>query len=201
MLLVGYAGMRLAEARAVAPTREFIVYSIPRRSALGFWTGAAVEFVTLDSLPLNETERTYRLLPGLIQRQARYPAYSVGWQQSSIPVRRLADPDSANGRLFFKPGPVVLAQWRGLRLGVVSNRISPATQPVPLHVLVLRRNARVKPETVAAVFGPQVQVVFDSSCKSWYAARQDSSFRAHGFRTWDVTAQGAFRCRPPEAMP
>ena len=116
-------------------------------------------------------------------------------------MRRLADPDSANDRLFFKPGPVVLAQWRGLRLGVVSNRISPTTQPVPLHVLVLRRNARVKPETVAAVFGPRVQVVFDSSCKIWYVARQDSSFRAHGFRTWDVTARGAFRCRPPQAMP
>ena len=70
----------------------------------------------------------------------------------------------------------------------------------PVDVLVLRRNARLRPETVAAVFGPQVQVVFDSSCKIWYVARQDSSLRAHGFRTWDVTAQGAFRCRPPQAL-
>ena len=200
-LLLLYAGMRLAEARAVAPTREFIVYSIPRRSAVGFWSGAAVEFVTPDSVPLNETERTYRLLPGLIQRQARHPTYSVGWQASSIPVRRLADPDSANERLYFKPGPVVLAQWRGLRLGFVSNRISPATQPAPVDVLVLRRNARLTAATVAAVFGPQVRVVFDSSCKIWYVARQDSSLRAHGFRTWDVTAQGAFRCCPPQALP
>ena len=197
VLLLLYAGSRLAEARAVAPTREFIVYSIPRRSAVGFWSGAAVEFVTPDSVPLNETERTYRLLPGLIQRQARHPTYSVGWLASTIPVRRLADPDSANDRLFFKPGPVVLAQWRGLRLAFVSNRISPATQPAPVDVLVLRRNARVTPETVAAVFGPQVRVVFDSSCKIWYVARQDSSLRAHGLRTWDVTAQGAFRCPPP----
>ena len=199
-LLVVYAGTRLTEARAVAPTREFIVYSIPRRSAVGFWSGAAVEFVTPDSVPLNETERTYRLLPGLIQRQARYPTYSVGWRRSSIPVRRLADPDSANAQLFFKPGPVVLAQWRGLRLGFVSNRISPATQPAPVDVLVLRRNARITPETVAAVFGPQVRVVFDSSCKIWYVARQDSSLRAHGFRTWDVTTQGAFRCPPPARL-
>ena len=199
-LLVVYAGTRLAEARAVAPTREFIVYSIPRRSAVGFWSGAAVEFVTPDSVPLTETERTYRLLPGLIQRQVQHPTYSVGWLRSSIPVRRLADPDSANDRLFFKPGPVVLAQWRGLRLGFVSNRISPATQPAPVDVLVLRRNARVTPETVAAVFGPQVRVVFDSSCKIWYVARQDSSLRAHGFRTWDVAAQGAFRCPPPARL-
>jgi len=200
-LLLLYAGTRLAEARVVAPTREFIVYSIPRRSAVGFWSGAAVEFVTPDSVPLNETERTYRLLPGLIQRRARHPTYSVGWQASSIPVRRLADPDSANERLYFKPGPVVLAQWRGLRLGFVSNRISPATRPALVDVLVLRRNARLTPATVAAVFGPQVRVVFDSSCKIWYVARQDSSFRVHGFRTWDVTAQGAFRCRPPQALP
>ena len=198
-VVVLYAGTRLAEARAVAPTREFIVYSIPRRSAVGFWAGAAVEFVTPDSLPLSETERTYRLLPGLIQRQARHPRYAVGWRGSAVPVRRLPDPDSANDRLFFKPGPVVLAQWRGLRLGFVSNRISPATQSAPVDVLVLRRNARVTPETVAAVFGPQVRVVFDSSCKIWYVARQDSLLRAHGFRTWDVTAQGAFRCSPPLA--
>ena len=198
-LLLLYAGTRVAEARAVAPTEEFIVYSIPRRSAVGFWQGAAVEFVTPDSVPLNDTERTYRLLPGLIQRQARHPTYAVGWRGSRIPVQRLADPDSANEQLYVRPGPVVLARWRGLRLAFVSNRISSATQPVPVDVLVLRRNARVKPETLAAVFGTQAQVVFDSSCKIWYVARQDSALRAHGFRTWDVTAQGAFRCPPPLA--
>ncbi|OGX81460.1 hypothetical protein BEN47_05805 [Hymenobacter lapidarius] len=198
-LLLLYAGTRVTEALAVAPTEEFIVYSIPRRSAVGFWQGAAAEFVTPDSVALNETERTYRLLPGLIQRQARHPTYSVGWRNSRIPVRRLPDPDSANEQLFLKPGPVVVAQWRGLRIGFVSNRISTATQASPVDVLVLRRNARVKPETVAAVFGPRVQVVFDSSCKIWYVARQDSSLRAHGFRTWDVTARGAYRRQPPRA--
>ena len=200
-LLLVYAGTRVAEARAVAPTEEFIVYSIPRRSAVGFWQGAAVEFVTPDSVPLNETERTYRLLPGLIQRQAKHPAYSVGWRGTAVPVRRLADADSAKPGLFFKPGPVVLATWRGLRIGFVSNRISPAARPAPLDVLVLRRNARVTPETVAAVFGPWARVVFDSSCKIWYVARQDSLLRARGFRTWDVTARGAFHCRPPLARP
>ena len=198
-LLVLYAGSRVADARAVAPTEEFIVYSIPRRSVVGFWQGAAAEFVTPDSLPLTETERTYRLLPGVIRRAATRPAYRVGWRGTSIPVQRLADPDSAQARRYFKPGPVVLAQWRGLRLGFVSNRISPATRPAPVDVLVLRRNARLTPATVAAVFGPRVQIVFDSSCKSWYVARQDSLLRAQGFRTWDVTAQGAFRRRPPRA--
>ena len=199
LLLLGYAGSRVAEARAVAPTEEFIVYSIPRRSVVGFWQGAAAEFVTPDSLPLTETERTYRLLPGIIRRAARRTAYRVGWRGCRVPVQRLPDPDSANERLYFRPGPVVLARWRGLRISFVSNRISPATQPTPVDVLVLRRNARVKPETVAAVFGPQARVVFDSSCKIWYVARQDSLLRAQGFRTWDVTAQGAFRCAPPLA--
>jgi competence protein ComEC len=195
-LLVGYAGSRVVEARAVAPTQEFIVYSIPRRSAVGFWQGASAEFVTPDSLPLTETERTYRLLPGIIRRAARHTTYHVGWRGTTVPVQRLADPDSANEKRYFKPGPVVLARWRGLRIGFVSNGISSATQPTPVDVLVLRRNARVKPETLAAVFGAQAQVVFDSSCKIWYVARQDSSLRAQGFRTWDVTAQGAYRCPP-----
>ena len=197
-VLVLYASSRVAEARAVAPTEEFIVYSIPRRSTVGFWQGAAVEFITPDSLPLTETERTYRLLPGIIRRAARRTAYCVGWRGSTIPVQRLADPDSANEKLFFKPGSVVLAQWRGLRIGFVANRISSASQPVPVDVLVLRRNARLTPETAAAVFGSHALVVFDSSCKPWYVVRQDSSLRAHGFRTWDVTAQGAFRCPPPK---
>ncbi|MDQ2794590.1 MAG: ComEC family competence protein, partial [Bacteroidota bacterium] len=192
LLLLAYAGSRVAEARAVAPTEEFIVYSIPRRSAVGFWQGAAAEFVTPDSLPLTETERTYRLLPGIIRRAARRTAYRVGWRGTTVPVQRLPDPDSANEHLYFRPGPVVLARWRGLRVAFVANRISAATQPTPVDVLVLRRNARVKPETVAAVFGPQARVVFDSSCKIWYVARQDSLLRAQGFRTWDVTAQGAF---------
>ena len=197
LLLLLYAGSRVAEAWAVAPTEEFIVYSIPRRSAVGFWRGAAAEFVTPDSLPLTETERTYRLLPGIIRRAARHTAYRVGWRGCTVPVRRLADPDSANPRRYAPPGPVLLARWRGLRLAFVANRISAATQPTPVDVVVLRRNARVKPETLAAVFGPAARVVFDSSCKIWYVARLDSSLRAHGFRTWDVTARGAFRCAPP----
>ncbi|MGY3090344.1 competence protein ComEC [Hymenobacter sp. UYAg731] len=199
LLLCCYGGSRVAEARAVAPTEEFIVYSIPRRSAVGFWQGAAAEFVTPDSLPLTETERTYRLLPGIIRRAARRTAYRVGWRGCTIPTQRLADADSTNEKLYFKPGPIVLARWRGLRVAFVSNRISTATRPAPVDVLVLRRNARLKPETVAAVFGLQVQVVFDSSCKIWYVARQDSLLRAQGFRTWDVTARGAFRCAPPLA--
>jgi competence protein ComEC len=198
-LLLVYAGSRVAAARAVASTREFIVYSIPRRSVVGFWQGAAVEFVTPDSVPLTDTERTYRLLPGLVQRQARPPRYAVGWRGTAIPVHRLADPDSAHA--FRRPGPVVLAQWRGLRIGFVAARISSATQPTFVDVLVLRRNARLRPETVAAVFGPRVRVVFDSSCKPWYVARQDSSFRAHGLRTWNVATQGAFRCSAPCAAP
>jgi competence protein ComEC len=196
-LLACYIGSRVVEARQVAPDEEFIVYSIPRRSAIGFWQGAVAEFVTPDSMPLNETERTYRLLPGIIQRQARRTTYCVGWRGCTVPTRRLADADSANEKLWQKPGPLVLAHWRGLRLGFVSNRISSATQPTPLDVLVLRRNARVPPETIAAVFGSKVQVVFDSSCKIWYVARLDSTLKANGFRTWDVTERGAFRLHPP----
>lgn len=199
LLLLCYAGSRVAEARAVAPSEEFIVYSIPRRSAVGFWQGAAAEFVTPDSLPLTETERTYRLLPGIIRRAARRTAYRVGWRGTTVPVQRLTDPDSATGNPRFRPGPVVLACWRGLRVAFVANRIASATRPTPVDVLVLRRNARVKPETLAAVFGPQARVVFDSSCKIWYVARQDSLLRAAGFRIWDVTAQGAFICPPPLA--
>jgi competence protein ComEC len=200
-LLLGYSGSRVVAARAVAPTEEFVVYSMPRRSVVGFWQGAAVEFVTTDSLPLSETERTYRLLPGIIQREAPRPVYRVGWRGTRVPVTRIADADSAKERLYVKPGPVVLAQWRGLKIGFVAGRISAATLPVPLDVLVLRRNARVKPETLAAVFGTQARVVFDSSCKIWYVARQDSALRAQGFRTWDVTGQGAFRLAPPRSWP
>ncbi|MFD1469417.1 ComEC/Rec2 family competence protein [Hymenobacter caeli] len=196
-LAVALAGSRVAEARAGAPLEEFVVYSIPRRSVVGFWQGATAEFVAADSLPLSETERTYRLLPGLIQRGARAPACRVGWRGAAVPVRRLADADSANPKFYLKTSPVVLARWHGLRLGFVSGRLAPAARPTPLDVLVLRRNARVAPEALAAAFGPQVQVVFDSSCKSWYVARHDSALRALGLRPWDVTAQGAFRRRPP----
>ncbi len=196
-LAVALASSRVADARAVAPTEEFVVYSIPRRSVVGFWRGATAEFVAVDSLPLPETERTYRLLPGLIQRGARAPACRVGWRGAAVPVRRFADADSANPKFYLKTSPVVLACWRGLRLGFVSGRLAPAARPTPLDVLVLRRNARVEASTLAAAFGPRVQVVFDSSCKSWYVARTDSALRAQGLRPWDVTARGAFRLRPP----
>jgi competence protein ComEC len=194
-LLGLYAGSRVAEARAVAPLREFVVYSIPRRSVVGFWQGAAPEFVTADSLPLSETERTYRLKPSLILRRVRQPRYCVGWQGASVPVRQLALPDSLEQTFRYPPAPLVLAQWRGLRVAFVSGSLRRLASPAPAlkaDIIVLRRNAYLYPDALAAHFGAGAQVVFDSSCKRWYVARQDSALRAAGFRTWDVNEQGAF---------
>jgi len=194
-LLALYAGSRVAEARAVAPLREFVVYSIPRRSVVGFWQGAAPEFVTVDSLPLSETERTYRLRPSLILRRARAPRYCLGWRGASVPARRVAPPDSTEQAFRHPPAPLVLARWRGLRVAFVSGSLRRLASPAPAQradIIVLRRNAYLYPESLAAHFGPGVQVVFDSSCKRWYVTRQDSALRAAGFRTWDVNEQGAF---------
>jgi len=199
-LLALYAGSRVAEARAVAPLREFVVYSIPRRSVVGFWQGAAPEFVTLDSLPLSETERTYRLRPSLILRRARAPRYCVGWRGATVPARRVAPSDSAEQALRYPPAPLVLARWRGLRVAFVSGslrRLAGAAPAQPADVIVLRRNAYLHPAALAAHFGPGAQVVFDSSCKRWYIARQDSALRAAGFRTWDVNERGAFTLALP----
>jgi competence protein ComEC len=196
LLLVScYAGSRVAEAAEVAPVREFVVYSIPRRSVVGFWQGAAPEFVTLDSLPLTETERTYRLKPSLILRRVRQPRYRVGWQGAAVPTRLVGAPNLVDTTRRYPPAPVVLASWRGLRVACVSGRLRrlPTAQaPFPADVIVLRRNARVYPDGLAAHFGLHARVVFDSSCKRWYITRQDSALRAAGFRTWDVNEQGAF---------
>ncbi|MGI4875248.1 MAG: ComEC/Rec2 family competence protein [Janthinobacterium lividum] len=194
LLLVLYGGSRVAEARAVEPLREFVVYSIPRRSVVGFWQGAAVEFATADSLPLSETERTYRLKPSLILRRVRAPRYCVGWRGAAVPVRLVAPPDSAEARRRYPPAPLVLAEWRGLRIAFVSGTLRrlAGTAPTPADVVILRRNAYLHADALAAHFGPQAQVVFDSSCKRWYITRQDSALRRLGFRTWDVNEQGAF---------
>jgi competence protein ComEC len=194
-LLAVYAGSRVAEARAVAPLREFVVYSIPRRSVVGFWQGAAPEFVTADSLPLSETERTYRLKPSLILRRARAPRYCVGWHGASVPARQVAPPDSLEQTFRYPPAPLVLARWRGLRVAFVSGSLRRLASPAPTQradIIVLRRNAYLYPDALAAHFGAGAQVVFDSSCKRWYVARQDSALRAAGFHTWDVNEQGAF---------
>ncbi|SHJ04015.1 competence protein ComEC [Hymenobacter daecheongensis DSM 21074] len=182
-LAAGYGGSRVWAARALTTDEQLLIYSIPRRSVVGFWQGAAAHIVTPDSLPLSETERTYRIVPGIIQREARLVRYHVGWQQAPVPTARPA------------PG-VVLAVWRGQRLGFVSGRLDGARQPQPVDLVVLRRNARVYPEDLAAVFGPRPLIIFDSSCKSWYVARQDSALQKAGFQTYDVTARGAFSVRP-----
>jgi len=194
-LLACYAGSRVAEAAEVAPLREFVVYSIPRRSVVGFWQGAAPEFVTADSLPLTETERTYRLKPSLILRRVRQPQYRVGWQGATVPTRLVGAPSPADSARRYPPAPVVLASWRGLRVAFVSGRLrrlAAGNEPFVADIIVLRRNARIYPDGLAAHFGPRARVVFDSSCKRWYIIRQDSALRAAGFRTWDVNEQGAF---------
>ncbi|UYZ64844.1 ComEC/Rec2 family competence protein [Hymenobacter weizhouensis] len=183
-LLGVFAGSRVWAAYRLAPDEQLIVYSIPRRSVVGFWQGAAVDIVPVDSLPLTETERTYRIVPGLIRRQARRVGYHPGWRGSPVPVRPV------------EPG-LTLAAWRGLRVAFVSGRLQyDARQPLGADLVVLRRNARVRPPELAARFGTAAPVVFDSSCKSWYVARQDSLLQQAGFQTHDVTLRGAFILRP-----
>ncbi|GAA3955535.1 ComEC/Rec2 family competence protein [Hymenobacter algoricola] len=182
-LLAVYSGSSVWAARALTTDERLIIYSIPRRSVVGFWQGAAAHIVTVDSLPLSDKERTYRIVPGIIQREARRVRYHVGWQPAPVPTAL--------------PAPhLLLAVWRGQRLAFVSGRLDGARQPQPVEVVVLRRNARVAAAELAAVFGRRAPVVFDSSCKSWYVARQDSALKAAGFRTHDVTTQGAFSVRP-----
>ncbi|PJJ59293.1 ComEC/Rec2 family competence protein [Hymenobacter chitinivorans] len=182
-LLAIFAGTRVWAARTLTADEQLVIYSIPRRSVCGFWQGAAAHIVTVDSLPLSETERTYRIVPGIIQREARQVAYHTGWQPAPVPTAQ--------------PMPhVTVAVWRGLRLAFVSGRIDEARIATPVDVLVLRRNAWVKPKELAQVFGRKARVIFDSSCKSWYVAHQDSLLQAAGFQTHDVTSKGAFIIRP-----
>ncbi|TGE08207.1 ComEC/Rec2 family competence protein [Hymenobacter fodinae] len=183
-LLGLFASSRVWAARQLAPDKQLLVYSIPRRSVLGFWHGASADIVPLDSLPLTETERTYRIVPGSILRDARRVSYYPGWRGAPVPV------------LVGEPG-LTLATWHGVRLAIVSSQLSAARRPTPVEVVVLRRNPRIRAEELAEIFGSAAAVVFDSSCKSWYVARQNSALQAAGFQTYDVTAQGAFVVQPP----
>ena len=186
-LMGGFAGSRVWAARHLAPDERLIFYSIPRRSVVGFWQGAAATIVTADSLPLSETERTYRIVPGIIQREARRVSYYCGWQSSAVPARA----DSSG---------LVLAVWRGIRVAFVAGRLAGARQPCAVDVVVLRRNARVWPENLEATFGRKPTIIFDSSCKSWYVTSLQPKLQAAGWQTHDLTAQGAFTWQPIPLM-
>jgi competence protein ComEC len=133
-------------------------------------------------LPLTETERTYRIVPGIIQREARAVRYHTRWHKSPVPA--LADTAA-------QPG-MVLAVWRGVRVALVSGPLAGARQPVAADVVVLRRNARVWPEELAAAFGSAATIVFDSSCKSWYVQSMRKELQPAGWQLHDVATQGAF---------
>jgi competence protein ComEC len=181
-LLSVFAGSRVWAAHQLAPDERLIVYSIPRRSVVGFWQGPTAEIVSADSLPLSETELTYRIVPGTIEREARRVSYHTTWR--SAPVPAVAD-TAAEPNL-------VLAVWRGARVAFVAGRLARAWQPVPVDVLVLRRNARVGPEDLTVIFGKQPVIVFDSSCRAWYVSRLRPKLQTAGWQTHDVTMEGAF---------
>ncbi|WP_324671622.1 ComEC/Rec2 family competence protein [Hymenobacter sp. GOD-10R] len=180
-----FAGNRVWAAHQLKTDERLIIYSIPRRSVCGFWQGAAADIVAVDSLPLSETERTYRIVPGIIAREAQRVQYYAGWHGAAVPATRCA-PDSG----------LVLAVWRGITVAFISQRLSPARAPKPVSVVVLRRNARVKAQELAAVFGKDVRIVFDSSCRSWYVQRLTPELQQLGMQTYDVTASGFFTVQP-----
>ena len=175
-----FAYSRVAEAREVAADQRLIIYSIPRRSAVGLHDGAAALVMTPDSLPLNNTEQTYRVLPGLIGRGNRRVRYIAGWDTTAAAVRALP-----------RRGPVLLS-WHDRRVAWVREKLWKGQQPVPVDVVVLRHNARVWPEQLLTTFGPRPVYVFDSSCRSWYVEQLTPQLRAAGLRTHDVTMQGAW---------
>ncbi|UOG76302.1 ComEC family competence protein [Hymenobacter tibetensis] len=179
-LMTVFVGSRVWAARRLAPDERLVFYSIPRRSVVGFWQGAAAHIVTVDSLPLNETERTYRIVPGTIERDAQQVRYYTGWRGSPVPA---IQPDSSS---------VVLAVWRGVQMAFVSGRLDGARKPIPVEVVVLRRNAWVKPEALAAVFGSRPTIIFDSSCKSWYVEKLRPELQIAGWQVHDLTTQGAY---------
>lgn len=189
LLMTGLAGSRVWAARRLAPDERLIFYSIPRRSVVGFWQGAAADIVTVDSLALTETERTYRIVPGIIEREAQRVRYHAGWRPGPVPAHAA---DSTG---------LVLAVWRGVRVAFVSGQLAGARLPCSVDLVVLRRNARVWPETLAAVFGPKPTIIFDSSCKSWYVNTLRPKLQVAGWQTHDLTAQGAFVQRPALRTP
>ncbi|RAK66080.1 ComEC/Rec2 family competence protein [Hymenobacter edaphi] len=177
---VGFAYSRVAEARETAQDQRLIIYSIPRRSAVGLHDGAAALVMTPDSLPLNNTEQTYRVLPGLIGRGNRRVRYVAGWDTTAAAVRALP-----------RRGPVLLS-WHGRRVAWVHGRLWQGQRPAAVDVVVLRRNARVWPEQLRATFGPKPVYVFDSSCRRWYVEQLTPQLQAAGLRVHDVTMQGAW---------
>ena len=176
-LLSVFAGSRVWAAHQLAPDERLIVYSIPRRSVVGFWQGATAEIVSADSLPLPEAERTYRIVPGIIEREARRVSYHSSWHSALVPA--IADTVTGTN--------LVLAVWRGVRVAFVGGQLAGAREPVEADVVVLRRNARVWPEDLAAIFGKQATIVFDSSCKSWYVSRLRPKLQTAGWQTHDVS--------------
>jgi competence protein ComEC len=79
-----------------------------------------------------------------------------------------------------------------VRVVLVSGPLAGARQPVAADVVVLRRNARVWPEELAAAFGSAATIVFDSSCKSWYVQSMQKKLQPAGWQLHDVATQGAF---------
>ncbi|HEX8349666.1 MAG TPA: ComEC/Rec2 family competence protein, partial [Hymenobacter sp.] len=185
VLLGTFAGNRVWAAQQLTTDERLIIYSIPRRSVCGFWQGASADVVAVDSLPISETERTYRIVPGIIARDAQRVRYHLGWQGAKVPVVRCA-PDSG----------LVLAMWRGVSVAFVSQRLSSARQPRPVSVVVLRRNAKVQALDLAAVFGKDAVIIFDSSCRPWYVQKLLPALQQLGMQTHDVTTNGFFSVQP-----
>ncbi|OUJ72448.1 ComEC/Rec2 family competence protein [Hymenobacter crusticola] len=184
-LLGAFAGNQVWAAHQLKTDERLIIYSIPRRSVCGFWQGASADIVMVDSLPLSDPERTYRIVPGLIAREAQRVQYHMGWRGAAVPATQCA-PDSG----------LVLMAWRGLTVAFVSQPLSSARQPKPVSLVVLRRNARVKAADLAAVFGKDIRIVFDSSCRSWYVQRMAPELQQLGMQTYDVTTQGFYSIQP-----
>ncbi|QDA59108.1 ComEC/Rec2 family competence protein [Hymenobacter jejuensis] len=178
-LLAMFTGSRVWAERQLGKEAQFIVYNVPHRSVCGFWQGSVSQIVTPDSLPLSGAGRAYHIEPGLVEHQMQQVAYQAGWHDTAVPATCATD-------------GLVLTVWHGLRVAFVSGRVEGARQPYPVDVVVLRRNARVRPEELAVLFGHTATVVLDSSCKFWYAAKQTVALQEAGLQVYDVAKSGAF---------
>ena len=156
------------------------VYSLRNSTGLAFFKGEQAMVLADSALLQNQNNYTFNMQPHLWQHGVQEPRF-VSLEQSTqeaIPFQKLPDGNQlmvANGRRWLiLSGPL---------------RVQPLGNFAVDYVL-LRRNARVKPEELEAYTFDKV--ILDGSNSSWYRERMRKELSAAGLTFHDVMEHGAF---------
>jgi competence protein ComEC len=186
LCLAFFTGTVMSQAHRQGRTKELVVHSVRKSSAVSLVNGRQVTFLADSAFHANATSFAYQVQPywwakGVRDTLRFRPDFQKTGLKQKTPFHRTAE------------GNKVLV-WRGKKLLWLKRLPNDLARPVALDALVLQQNVWLPLDRLQTTFLTKT-IVLDQTNARWYVQRKAPELRAAGYQVHVLEEQGAWQIR------